>query len=199
MGYCGGSGGAAGTVSWLHHCMLHARFPEDIFTFSVCAVFGCCVAALRCCAFPTCWVMIKAPVLAVPGAWLAQRTSKCQRIGGFSTSCSRQVAALAALAALAASWVLVEGQWRPRAGSQGDHRAGAQPYPGRIGTALPSGKQNETVLIVACGLHALSASTTFLGKGASQARLQLKLTLGAGRSFEFADGTFRRDLEVLRG
>lgn len=39
---------------------------------------------------------------------------------------------------------------------------------------------------------------TFLGEAASRTRLQLKLTLGAGRSFEFADGTFRRDLEVLR-
>ena len=109
------------------------------------------------------------------------------------------VAALAALAALAASWVAVEGQWRPRAGSQGDHRAGAQPYPGRIGTALPVRKAERNGvnrgLWFAC---ALCIDGPFLAKGASHARLQLKLTLGAGRSLEFADGTFRRDIEVLQ-
>jgi hypothetical protein len=74
------------------------------------AALRCCVAALlRCCAFPTCWVMIKAPVLAVPGSWLAQRTYKLGENWGLFHQLLAAVTALAALAALAASWVALEG------------------------------------------------------------------------------------------
>ena len=70
------------SASWLHHGM--PDFPKDIFTFSVCAVFGCC-------AFPTCWVMIKARCarflacpthlenwgLFSPSCWLQSRCIRC--------------------------------------------------------------------------------------------------------------------------
>jgi hypothetical protein len=99
VGDGGGSGGAAGPASWLHHCRwLHARFPEDIFIHDLCGT--------RCCALPTRRVTMKAAARPrpVPGLPIISWTN-----GGLTTA--------------------QQGQWQPRAGCRGDHCAGAQPYP----------------------------------------------------------------------
>jgi hypothetical protein len=145
--YCGGSGGAAGTVSWLHHCMCcMPDFPRIFLLFSQCAV----VTGTRCCALPACWVMIKArcrsprPVPGVPHHFV-DKVLACP---------------LAALAAEA------NGSQEPGVGviTVQEHSL----IPGRIGTTLPSRQQERNG--VNRGLWFASARALdlrLLGEGAS--------------------------------